>query len=198
MWRVAAVASSLKSSPKAYRLPHPQHQQHTMERSRQGCGAFATRSVRSASFGATAYTTFDWSTQSTLQLCRPLRRARGRGQSYTAQPTTGPPSPGRSTTSKPTVSRYIDEVDRRISRKPRASARRSATRGLAAVAPWPLRLRPLLWACHRGYFFGASDVHVRLYEPKHTPRVAALSAACAFARPPTMPNTLVGLWYYAG
>jgi hypothetical protein len=143
-----------------------------MERSRQGCGAFATRSVRSASFGATAYTTFDWSTQSTLQLCRPLRRARGRGQSYTAQPTTGPPSPGRSTTSKPTVSRYIDEVDRRISRKPRASARRSATRGLAAVAPWPLRLRPLLWACHRGYFFGASDVHVRLYEPKYTPRVA--------------------------
>jgi hypothetical protein len=116
MWRVAAVASSLKSSPKAYRLPHPQHQQHTMERSRQGCGAFATRSVRSASFGATAYTTFDWSTQSTLQLCRPLRRARGRGQSYTAQPTTGPPSPGRSTTSKPTVSRYIDEVDRHQSK----------------------------------------------------------------------------------
>ena len=136
---MAAVASSLKSSPKAYRLPHPQHQEHTMERSRQGCGAFATRSVRSASFGATAYTTFDWSTQSTLQLCRPLRRARGRGQSYTAQPITGPPSPGRSTTSKPTVSRYIDEVgsnqSKAWSKAEGVRARRSATRGLAAVAP---------------------------------------------------------------
>ena len=182
MWRVAAVASSLKSSPKAYRLPHPQHQQHTMERSRQGCGAFATRSVRSASFGATAYTTFDWSTQSTLQLCRPLRRARGRGQSYTAQPTTGPPSPGRSTTSKPTVSRYIDEVDNQSKAEGERGARQRVGRGCA------LRLRPLSWACHRGCFFG--DVHVRLY-------VRHVFLYPPFARPPYYAKH-TGLWYYSG